>query len=94
MGDITYIPTQEGWLYLAVLIDLYSRAVVGWALFEQKGTRPISIAKWKLARNQQLRPVIRLQYLRFQSLRNGRLSLLRWAYWAMRCGIDGGIHSC
>ena len=31
-GDITYIPTQEGWLYLAVLLDLASRRVVGWAL--------------------------------------------------------------
>lgn len=29
--DITYIPTQEGWLYLAAEIDLYSRKVVGWA---------------------------------------------------------------
>jgi putative transposase len=28
-GDITYIHTDEGWLYLAALIDLYSRAVVG-----------------------------------------------------------------
>jgi len=34
-GDITYIPTDEGWLYLAVLIDLYSRAVVGWAMSER-----------------------------------------------------------
>jgi putative transposase len=31
-GDITYIPTKEGWLYLAVLIDLCSRKVVGWQL--------------------------------------------------------------
>jgi putative transposase len=30
-GDITYVWTAEGWLYLAVLIDLYSRRVVGWA---------------------------------------------------------------
>jgi putative transposase len=30
-GDITYIWTAEGWLYLAVLLDLYSRKVVGWA---------------------------------------------------------------
>jgi transposase InsO family protein len=30
-GDITYVPTQEGWLYLAVLLDLASRYVVGWA---------------------------------------------------------------
>jgi transposase InsO family protein len=29
--DITYIPTKEGWLYLAVVLDLYSRKVVGWA---------------------------------------------------------------
>lgn len=32
VGDITYIPTQEGWLYLAVVIDLYSRQVVGWSM--------------------------------------------------------------
>ena len=31
-GDITYIWTREGWLYLAVVIDLYSRKVVGWSL--------------------------------------------------------------
>ena len=30
-ADITYIPTEEGWLYLAVVIDLCSRKVVGWA---------------------------------------------------------------
>ncbi|XKH61853.1 IS3 family transposase [Halomonas sediminis] len=32
VGDITYIPTREGWLYLAVFIDLCSRAVVGWSM--------------------------------------------------------------
>lgn len=31
-GDITYIPTSEGWLYLAVLIDLFSHRIVGWAM--------------------------------------------------------------
>ena len=31
VADITYIPTHEGWLYLAVVIDLFSRRVVGWA---------------------------------------------------------------
>lgn len=30
--DITYIPTQEGWLYLCVMIDLYSRMVIGWSM--------------------------------------------------------------
>ena len=32
VGDITYIPTKEGWLYLATVIDLYSRKVVGWSM--------------------------------------------------------------
>jgi transposase InsO family protein len=31
-GDITYIPTDEGWLYLAAVIDLHSRQVVGWSM--------------------------------------------------------------
>ena len=31
-GDITYIATDEGWLYLAVVIDLFSRQVVGWSM--------------------------------------------------------------
>jgi transposase InsO family protein len=34
VGDITYIPTDEGWLFLAVVIDLFSRRVVGWSLRE------------------------------------------------------------
>jgi putative transposase len=31
VGDITYIPTDEGWLYLAGILDLFSRKIVGWA---------------------------------------------------------------
>jgi len=34
VGDITYLDTAEGWLYLAVVIDLYSRKVVGWSMSE------------------------------------------------------------
>ena len=33
--DITYLWTTEGWLYLAVMLDLYSRRVVGWAMSER-----------------------------------------------------------
>jgi len=33
--DITYVPTQEGWLYVAAIIDLFSRMVVGWAMQER-----------------------------------------------------------
>ena len=35
MGDVTYIPTGAGWCYLAVLIDAFSRRVVGWAVATQ-----------------------------------------------------------
>jgi putative transposase len=35
VGDVTYIPTEEGWLFLAVVIDLFSRRIVGWSLGEQ-----------------------------------------------------------
>jgi len=38
VGDITYIPTAEGWLYLATVIDLFSRMVVGWAVSERMTT--------------------------------------------------------
>lgn len=37
-GDVTYIATDEGWAYLAVLLDLYSRRVVGWAMSETNDT--------------------------------------------------------
>ena len=31
-GDVTYIPTEEGWLFLAVVMDLFSRRIVGWSM--------------------------------------------------------------
>ena len=43
-GDITYIPTREGWLYLAVFIDLYSRAVVGWSMDSRMPTALVNNA--------------------------------------------------
>jgi putative transposase len=38
VADITYIWTNEGWLYLAIVIDLYSRAVVGWSMSSRSST--------------------------------------------------------
>jgi putative transposase len=35
LADITYIPTQEGWLYLAAILDLFSRRIVGWAMSDR-----------------------------------------------------------
>lgn len=37
-SDITYIATKQGWLYLAIVLDLYSRTVVGWAMNKQMTT--------------------------------------------------------
>jgi putative transposase len=39
VADITYIPTREGWLYLAAVEDLYSRQIVGWAMSERLTSR-------------------------------------------------------
>jgi len=39
VGDVTYIPTRSGWLYLAVLLDLYSRKVIGWSMSERNNRR-------------------------------------------------------
>jgi transposase InsO family protein len=39
LSDITYIPTRQGWLYLAAVLDAYSRALVGWAMSRTLGTQ-------------------------------------------------------
>lgn len=44
VGDISYIWTQEGWLYLATVIDLYSRAIVGWSLQERMTSKLVEDA--------------------------------------------------
>ena len=44
VGDITYIPTNEGWLYLATVIDLYSRKIVGWAMSDNMKTTLVNNA--------------------------------------------------
>jgi putative transposase len=48
IGDITYIPTQEGWLYLAGIEDLYSRRIVGWGMSERIDT-DLVLAAWHMA---------------------------------------------
>lgn len=43
-ADITYIPTREGWLYLAVVLDLFSRRIVGWAMSARMTSDLVSAA--------------------------------------------------
>jgi len=51
VGDITYIPTKEGWLYLATVIDLYSRQIVGWSMADNMKAKlvndALTMAIWK-----------------------------------------------
>lgn len=47
-GDITYIWTREGWLYLAVILDLHSRRVIGWAV-SNRMKRDLAIRALKMA---------------------------------------------
>jgi transposase InsO family protein len=46
--DITYVLTGEGWLYLAGVLDLYSRQIVGWAMDQNIDTRLV-LASWQMA---------------------------------------------
>jgi hypothetical protein len=46
-GDVTYLPTRDGWLYLAVLIDLFSRKVIGWSMSEHNDE---ALSRWRHCR--------------------------------------------
>jgi transposase InsO family protein len=54
-GDITYVPTEEGWLYLAGILDQFSRRLVGWAMSEHIDT-PLILAAWDMALTQRQPP--------------------------------------
>lgn len=47
-GDISYVWTREGWLYLAVILDLHSRRVIGWAV-SNRMKRDLAIRALKMA---------------------------------------------
>ena len=51
LADITYITTQEGWLYLATILDLYTRRIVGWAMSDRM-TSDLSVSALKMALQQ------------------------------------------
>jgi len=55
-GDITFIPTSAGWRYLAVVIDLYSRRVVGWAFADHLRAELVSAALGRALGSRPVRP--------------------------------------
>lgn len=55
VGDITYIKTAQGWLYLAAIMDLYSRRIVGWGMSERIDTALVLMA-WQMAQEHRQAP--------------------------------------
>lgn len=57
-GDISYIPTRNGWLYLAIVIDLYARQIVGWSMADNMKAKLVNdaliMALWKRKPNKGL----------------------------------------
>jgi len=49
VSDMTYIQTKEGWMYLAIIIDLFNRKVVGWAMSDNLSTQDTIIPAWNMA---------------------------------------------
>jgi putative transposase len=58
VGDITYIETYEGWLYLAVVLDLFSRKVIGWSMQPTMTSdiviKALLMAVWRRPKQQRL----------------------------------------
>lgn len=49
VSDITYIPTQQGWMYLTIIMDLYDRKIIGWSLSTTMATYDTVLPAWKMA---------------------------------------------
>lgn len=49
VSDITYIPTGQGWLYLTMIMDLFDRKIIGWALSDNLTTEATVMPAWKMA---------------------------------------------
>ena len=56
--DITYVPTDEGWLYVAAIKDLFNKKIVGWAMMDHMRTSLVSQALWMAFKQE--RPLIGL----------------------------------
>jgi transposase InsO family protein len=55
-GDLTFVPTRTGWLTVAVVLDLYSRRVVGWAMSPRQTLSVVVEAWWMAWQRRHLAP--------------------------------------
>jgi transposase InsO family protein len=49
VSDITYIPTDQGWMYLTIILDLFDRKVVGWSLSTTMTAQDTVLSAWRMA---------------------------------------------
>lgn len=82
-GDIKYIWTEEGWLYLAVVIDLFSRMVVGWSMAKHMRTSLVEDAL-KMAYHRRGRP----EGVMFHSDQGSQYTSEEYEKWLRRFGMD------
>ena len=88
VGDITYIPTDEGWLFLAVVLDLFSRQVVGWSMRADMGRElvidALDMAWFRRSPNSKTRPKTELI---FHSDRGSQYASYEFNSVLKECGI-------
>jgi putative transposase len=87
-GDITYIPTSEGWLFLAVVIDLFSRRVVGWSMQpEMRSSLVIDALEMAWLRRSSDRNATQI----FHSDRGSQYASHEFAQVLQQCGITASM---
>lgn len=86
-SDISYLPTTEGWLYLAVVIDLHSRLVVGWSMSERM-TTALPLAALQMAYERRRPPPGLLHHSDRGSQYASRAYRLALDHMAMTCSMS------
>ena len=86
-ADLTYVPTRQGWLYVAVLMDLYSRRIVGWAMADQ-ATTTLTLSALEMALQQRSMPVGLLHHSDRGSQYGAVAYQHRLAAYGIRCSMS------
>jgi putative transposase len=87
VGDITYIPTWQGWLYLATVLDCFSKKVVGYAMAEHMRTELVTDALAMANRNGHVRPGLTI----FHSDRGTQYTSQAFAEYTDAAGITRSV---